>query len=329
MPRWRGAPRLVRYACAIDRPSPHADHLTLLAFAGIVLCGGSNAVAIRLGNEELAPFWAATLRFGLAACVLLATFALLRLPLPRGRARIGILLYGLTAFAGAYAALYWGLVEAPAGSVQVIIATVPLVTLLLAVALRQERFTLRGIAGAVVAMAGIVVIVGDQLAAAVPLASLLAVLVGVCFIALGNVIVKQIPPGHPVTANAFGMGLGAAVLLGLAVVVDEPRVIPQSLGTWASLAYLVVVGSVGLFMLTLYVLARWSASATAYATLAMPVVTVVVAALVLGESVGPPFFVGAGLVLAGVYVGISASRSMGVTLSRSDATAGSGSGTRD
>jgi drug/metabolite transporter (DMT)-like permease len=79
--------------------------------------------------------------------------------------------------------------------------------------------------------------------------------------------------------------------------------------TWGSLLYLVLIGSVGLFMLTLYVLARWSASATAYATLAMPLVTVVVAAAVLGESVGPLFVVGAGLVLVGVYVGISAGRS--------------------
>lgn len=285
--------------------------MTVLAFTGIVFCGGSNAVAIRLGNEELAPFWAATLRFGLAAVVLAAVFIVLRLPLPRGRARVGIVLYGLSAFAGAYAALYWGLVEAPAGTVQVIIATVPLVTLLMAVAIGQERFTARGVGGAGVAFTGIVVIVGDQLAASVPLASLVAVVVGVCFIALSNVIVKQIPPGHPIAANAFGMAIGAAALLALALVADEPRAIPEAPDTWASLLYLVLVGSVGLFMLTLYVLARWSASATAYATLAMPLVTVVVAAVVLGESVGPLFVVGAGLVLIGVYVGISAARSGG------------------
>jgi drug/metabolite transporter (DMT)-like permease len=243
--------------------------------------------------------------------VLGAVFILLRLPPPRGRARAGVVLYGLVAFAGAYAALYWGLVEAPAGTVQVIIATVPLVTLFMAVVIGQERFTVRGLSGALVALTGIVVIVGDQVAAAVPLASLVAVGIGVCCIALGNVIVKQIPPGHPVAANAFGMAIGATVLLALALVAGEPRTIPQAAETWVSLLYLVLIGSVGLFMLTLYVLARWSATATAYATLAMPLVTVVVAAAVLGEAVGPLFVVGAGLVLIGVYVGISASRSGG------------------
>jgi drug/metabolite transporter (DMT)-like permease len=290
-----------------------------------VFCGGSNAVAIRLGSEELGPFWAATLRFGLSSIVLLALSILLRLPLPRGRARIGILLYGLTAFAGAYAALYQGLEGAPAGTVQVIIATAPLVTMLMAVVLGQERFTIRGIAGAVVALAGISVIVGDQLAVAVPLPSLVAVIIGVCFIALSNVAVKQIPPGHPVTANAFGMAIGTAVLLALAIFVDEPRALPEAATSWASLVYLVLIGSIGLFMLTLYVLARWSASATAYATLAMPLVTIVVAAVVLGESVGPPFIVGAGLVVAGVHVGISASRSKATRSSRPGAPTTPGS----
>jgi drug/metabolite transporter (DMT)-like permease len=104
------------------------------------------------------------------------------------------------------------------------------------------------------------------------------------------------------------MAVGASVLLGLALLVGEPLTLPTTPATWGSLLYLALVGSVGLFMLTLYVLARWSASATAYATLAMPLVTVVVAALLLGETVGPLFLVGAALVLLGVYAGISAAR---------------------
>jgi phosphoribosylcarboxyaminoimidazole (NCAIR) mutase len=49
------------------------------------------------------------------------------------------------------------------------------------------------------------------------------------------VTVKEIPPGHPVAANALGMAIGAAVLLALALLADEPRTIPESPATWASL----------------------------------------------------------------------------------------------
>src|SRR5688572_12391866 len=119
-------------------PSSSPDRLTLLAWAGVVLCGGSNAVAIRVGNVELAPFWGAALRFGLAASVLLVLVAVRRPPLPRGAAAVGVGLYGLLNFAGAYAFAYWGLVEAPAGTAQVMIATSPLLTLLIAAAIGLE-----------------------------------------------------------------------------------------------------------------------------------------------------------------------------------------------
>ncbi|CAN5616421.1 O-acetylserine/cysteine exporter [soil metagenome] len=289
-------------------PGPRGEHLTLLAFFGIIVCGGSNAVAIRLGNVELAPFWAASLRFGLAALILLAIMLIGRTPLPRGRARLGVVLYGLTAFAGSYAGAYWGLVEAPAATAMVVIATVPLMTLLIAVAIGQEGLTGRGLAGAVVALVGIVILVGDQIGAAVPLTSLAALFGGACFIAVSGVLVKQVPPGHPVAANALGMLIGALCLGALSAVAGEPRSIPAELPTWASLIYLVLVGSVGLFMLVLYVLARWSASATSYATLVMPLVTISGAALLLGETVEPLFLVGSAFVLAGVYIGISADR---------------------
>ena len=53
-------------------------------------------------------------------------------------------------------------------------AVTPLVTLAMAATIGLERFTLHGVAGALVAAAGMVVVVSDQLGAAVPLPALLA-----------------------------------------------------------------------------------------------------------------------------------------------------------
>src|SRR5215207_676525 len=57
-----------------------------------VLAGG-NAVAIRFSNRELDPLWGAGLRFALAAALLVALMAILRLAPPRGRALRGAVLY--------------------------------------------------------------------------------------------------------------------------------------------------------------------------------------------------------------------------------------------
>jgi hypothetical protein len=62
------------------------DPATAVAFLGIVVLGGMNAVGVRFSNQELAPFWGATLRFGIAAIVLFGIVALRRVPMPRGAA---------------------------------------------------------------------------------------------------------------------------------------------------------------------------------------------------------------------------------------------------
>ncbi|OLE75721.1 MAG: hypothetical protein AUG02_06700 [Chloroflexi bacterium 13_1_20CM_2_70_9] len=102
------------------------DRGTLVAFAVSVLLGGVNFVAVRFSNRELPPFEGAALRFGIAALLFLG-YALARgIPLPRGRALVGAIAFGLLAFGGAYAFGYWGLVTAPAAVGALAFALVPL-----------------------------------------------------------------------------------------------------------------------------------------------------------------------------------------------------------
>ena len=82
----------------------------------------------------------------------------------------------------------------------------------------------------------------------------------------------------------------------------EKWTLPTTASTWAAFAYLVLIGSGVVFYLYLLVLSRWTASATAYSFLLIPVATVVVAALLLGEAITASFLVGAVLTLAGVWV---------------------------
>jgi drug/metabolite transporter (DMT)-like permease len=86
-------------------------------------------------------------------------------------------------------------------------------------------------------------------------------------------------------------------------VAGEEWNLPTGSNTWAAFSYLVLIGSVVLFYLYLYVLARWTASATAYSFLLFPVATVVLAAWLMGEVVTTSFVMGGALVLAGVGVG--------------------------
>ncbi len=276
---------------------------TIAAFLGIVVLGGFNGVAIRFGNHELAPFWGATLRFALAAAVLFGIVAIRRLPLPRGAALTGSLLYGVLGFAASYAFIYWGLVETPAGLAQVILALAPLLTFLLAVLHGLERFRWQNLAGAGLSLGGIAVIFGDRIGSAVPLVSMLAVLASAVCVAETSVVVKRFPKSHPVASNAVAMGLGSAILFVVSLVAGESRALPVEARTWAAVGYLVVVGSVAVFILFLYVIERWTASATSYFWLLLPLVSVPAASWLAGEAVTPAFLAGGAIVLAGVYIG--------------------------
>ena len=167
----------------------------------------------------------------------------------------------------------------------------------------MEPFRRLALFGGLIALVGTGIIFGDQLSLSVPLLSLVAILAAALCFAEAFIYITRHPPGDPVSAAAIGMLLGAAVLIGLSVVTGEQMVLPTLTETWLALAYLIVVGSVIVFVLLLVVLARWTASGVAHSFLIEPLVTVVVAAYVLGETVGPAFVVGGLLVIAGVYIG--------------------------
>jgi drug/metabolite transporter (DMT)-like permease len=279
------------------------DGATTVAFALLVVLGGGNFLAVRVSNTELEPFWGAGLRFGVAALVFVAIALALRLPWPRGR-QLGVTaLYGMLGFALFYALMYWSLVRVTAGVATVVLASVPLVTLLLATAQGLERFRVRSGLGALMALAGIAwMVVGPQ-QVVVPLAALFAMLLAAVCVSQSVIVGKRLSANHPAVTNAVAMSVGAILLLGWSALLGEPWVLPRERGVVWAVTYLVTLGSVGLFVLFLLVVRRWTASATAYMFVLFPVATIGLEALLLGEPVTLQAAVGAALVMAGVWFG--------------------------
>ena len=279
------------------------DQTALAAFLVGTFLAGANAVAVRFSNRELDPLWGASLRFALAAALLGAVMAVLRLALPRRRALLGVVLYGSLMFGGAFALAYYALVRMHAGLSQTLLALVPLATLLLAAVQHQERLRLAALAGTLLSIAGIAVTSGVSGRESVPLLSLFAVLGAVVCFAQATVLVRRFPPVHPVTANAIGMAAGALILLVLTVLASEEIASPERSETWLAIAYMVVLGSGPVFVLYLVVVRLWSASRAAYSFVLIPIVTVILSAWLDDEPIGAGLLLGGPLVLAGVYVG--------------------------
>lgn len=279
------------------------DRTTGAAFLGAVLIGGANFVAVKFSNEDLDPLFGATLRFVPGTLLFFLLMRIRRLPMPYGAAAVGAALYGLLGFGLAYAFLYFALTELAAGTTSVILASVPLLTLLLAALHRQERLTARGLTGGLMAIAGIAVLSRGSLGGDLAPTYLGAAFLGAVVIAESSVIVKAFPRADPITTNAVGMLAGSAFLATASLVAGEEWVLPRAGRTWLVLAWLVVLGSVGLFMLFLFVVLRWTASATTYALTLMPVVAVTLGILIADEELSAEIVAGGALVAAAVYVG--------------------------
>src|SRR3954468_19411834 len=169
----------------------------IATFAAIAVLVGGNAVGIRFSNRELDPLWGAGLRFGLAAILLVAAMAVLRLELPSGRALTGALLFGLFDVGGAFALGYYALVELHAGFGSILLALVPLATLLLAVLQGQESLRVVAVAGALVAVLGGGLMARAPPRESLPLLSLLAAVGSALCIAQATVLVPPVPARPP------------------------------------------------------------------------------------------------------------------------------------
>jgi len=286
-----------------DANSTRPDMLTLAGFAVLVLLASANVIAVKFTNQELPPFWGAGSRFAIATVLFYGVVLFQRLQFPRGRALAGAILFGILQFGLGFALAYWALLEIPASSASVFLATVPLFTLFFAFVARLESIRMRGVLGSLLAIAGTAIIFGTGTGKAIPLGYILAAFGAVVCFSLAPVVVKLYPQIHPAVMNTVGMFTGTLILFGLSLFYGESAVVPNKIETWMAQIYLITLGSVGVFGLVLFLLKRWTASGVSYQTVLSPILTISLSAWLLGEPLTSGLFVGCIYVIAGVYIG--------------------------
>ncbi|MCB0100961.1 MAG: EamA family transporter [Anaerolineales bacterium] len=280
------------------------DKKTLAAFLLVILLGGSNSVAIRFSNQELAPFWGAFVRFFFAGSIFWLIFWVRRMSLPRRSDVAVIALNGFLSTGVSFALLYWALQKMPVSLATVVISTSPLFTLILAVLHRLEKFRVQALFGGVIAIAGLALVVNAQPGGRELLPGMIGLLVSALVAAEGNVIFKMYSlKSDPVIINAISMTSGSIFLGAASWLAHEAHVMPSTPQVWGAVTYLILGGSVVMFYMFVYVLSRWKASSASYAILFFPLIATLLAAWLANEAVSMPFILGAALVLTGVWVG--------------------------
>jgi len=277
------------------------------AWGSCSLIWGSTFLFISLGNDALAPVWAASLRLALAAFLLTVIARVARHPFPRGPALRAAIAYGFLNFGVNFSLLYWGETTFPSGLAAVLYATIPLSTALLTAALRMERLTTLKLAGAAVALGGVALLFSGRLGGHVGLLPGLALFIAASFAALSGVILKRGPRQSPLWSNAVGALTGLAVCLAVSFAAGEPHPFPVRFAAWFPVVYLTLAGSVGAFVLFAWLINHWPVSRVSFIGVVNPVVALLLGWLVRGEHLTGASFAGSGLVLVGVVLGLRGS----------------------
>ncbi|MES1204581.1 MAG: EamA family transporter [Pseudomonadota bacterium] len=284
--------------------SSAANARAWLAFTTCGAIWGSTFLVISIGNDAMAPVWAAALRLMLATVLLTAWGAARGVRIPRGAALRAALGYGLGQFGINFPLLYWAERIVPSGLAAVFYATIPLSTALLTHALGMEQLTAGKMFGAILAFGGVTVLFSSSLRGDVPLIGLLTVFTAATMAGIGTVLLKRGPRQSPIGANAVGSALGAVITLAISFAIGEPHVLPTTPGAAFPLLYLTIAGSLGAFVIMSWLVNHWSVTRTSYVSVIVPVLALGLGALFRKERLTWLSLVGSTMVLVGLVIGM-------------------------
>ena len=276
-----------------------------LAFITISTVWGTTWFAIRIGLQNVPPFFSAGIRCCLAAVVL---FSLLRFRggvIPTSHiawkvyASLGILTIGIP-----FALIYWGQQYIATGLCSILFGVFPIwVALLSHFLLKNEPLNVYKVTSIALGFFGVVVIFSSDifLADSRGILGMLAVLVSTFLQALALVLIKKHgDPVSPMAMNFVGMAMGGALLLALSLLCESGRTVVWTWSGVASLAYLTLVGSVVTFMAYYWLLKRMDAVYLSLSSFINPLIAVLIGNVVLGEHLSSTAVAGATFVLLGM-----------------------------
>src|SRR5436189_4882053 len=278
--------------------------------AWLTLCvvWSSTLLAIKIGLRDLPPISFVAIRFLIAIIVLIAVSLGRTRLVPRGRNDYAVLaITGILMFAVNYTLLFWAELHVSSGLAAVLQATIPIFGMFFAHSmLPDEPLRLQRLTGAIIALGGVTVICGRLLGFNGPLAFWggVAVVVGAASAAFANVLVEaRSMQLAPAMLAAWQMIFGIAPLLLLGLIVDgNPVRFHWTATSVFCLLYLAVIGSALTFLLLCWLLPRLTVAQLQSISLITPPGAVMLGWWLGGETFPMSSLLGAGLVLAGVWI---------------------------
>jgi drug/metabolite transporter (DMT)-like permease len=268
------------------------------ALAAVYVIWGSTYLVMRWAVVELPPMLMGTFRFTVAGGVLYAIARLRGAPAPTARQWGAAAIVGGLLFVGGNGLVAMATRSVESGVAAVVVATMPLWLAIMAGA-TGERATRREWAGMAFGIAGVTVLVVEQLGVASPLDLAVLTLSPVSW-AAGSLLARRFALPAGAMSPAIQMIAGGVLMGAVGLASGESLAGVPSADAVAALVYLIVFGSLVAFTAYAWLLRNTRpALATSYAFVNPPL-AVAFGVVVGGETAGWPLAIATPLVVAAV-----------------------------
>ena len=278
-----------------------------LVFTLMCLIWGSTFVALKVGLQETPPLLGVALRHLIAFVVLMAVIWLKGYNIPRDRLALKqYATVGLLNFALSYSLTYSGTQFIYSNISSLLWASIPITTALGAhFFLPGERLTWLKSGGILVGFLGVLVIFAGYGFGESPNIALGMGLVMAAVLAgtWPNIYLKLHPAqANPVVLSGVGAGMGGVATLVASLLFEGHRSMawtPQNIGI---LLYLAIVGTVIAWGAFYYLIQHMEVVKLTFVGFISPVIAMFMGMLVLGEYLPATVYLGAALVLLGIFI---------------------------
>lgn len=276
---------------------PPRDLLLVLL---VIVAWGSNFTAMKLVLDELPPFLFVGLRF--AILIPLIIF------FPRPASWKAILAIGLLVNMGQFGFLFSAMrADVTAGLASLILQSQVPLTILLAAVFFKERVSVvqvAGIALACVGLAGFGVAGGGN----ITLIGLGLVLCGALSWACGNLVFRRLPGVNMLALFIWASLVPPLPMLGLSFALEGPApfatIAAMSVSGWAGVFYVAIISTIIGYSIWGGLLSRHPAAMVTPFALGIPVIGILTAWVILGETVGPLEAISGVVIFAGIALAV-------------------------
>jgi len=238
-------------------------------------------------------------RFSIASIVMIPFIAVQKIPFPRGKFLLGLMLMGGIGYVGQSFCYFTALTMASAGLVAILLYLYPAIVVILSSLLFKERITGLKVSALILALTGTVLTIGlggggSLLGIAL---AMTAPFIYSAYILAGSKITKEVE----ILSSSTVVMISASFVFGALIAIKGLNM-PQTLVGWGGVLAIALISTVIAIIAFFAGLKRVGPTNTSMLSTFEPVTTVVLAAIVFGEEIGFMRVVGGVFILIAVIL---------------------------